>query len=285
MVAMIRNRLPEEPLSRLAIWARRVAVFSIPVALLAIVIVRGGLLDLVPGLATFGGALALAAVAILLALGAFVVIWQEGLRGTGHAVLALFIGLAILAYPAYLAVRAYRLPTINDITTDPIDPPRFEAIARLRSRDANPIAYAGLRAAELQRAAYPDIEPLLLNVTPQQAYDTALAIITRRKWRIVDARAPQPGRRDGLIEAVARTPIMGFRDDIVVRIRRAPDGARVDARSASRYGRGDLGVNARRIRALLDDIDDAAGSEEEKPKKPAPPPAPPSRKGQGPGRR
>jgi uncharacterized protein (DUF1499 family) len=285
MVAMIRNRLPEEPLSRLAIWARRVAVFSIPVVLLAIVIVRGGLLDLVPGLATFGGALALAAVAILLALGAFVVIWQEGLRGTGHAVLALFIGLAILAYPAYLAVRAYRLPTINDITTDPIDPPRFEAIARLRSRDANPIAYAGLRAAELQRAAYPDIEPLLLNVTPQQAYDTALAIITRRKWRIVDARAPQPGRRDGLIEAVARTPIMGFRDDIVVRIRPAPDGARVDARSASRYGRGDLGVNARRIRALLDDIDDAAGSEEEKPKKPAPPPAPPSRKGQGPGRR
>ena len=285
MVAMIRNRLPEEPLSRLAIWARRVAVFSIPVVLLAIVIVRGGLLDLVPGLATFGGALALAAVAILLALGAFVVIWQEGLRGTGHAVLALFIGLAILAYPAYLAVRAYRLPTINDITTDPIDPPRFEAIARLRSRDANPIAYAGLRAAELQRAAYPDIEPLLLNVTPQQAYDTALAIITRRKWRIVDARAPQPGRRDGLIEAVARTPIMGFRDDIVVRIRPAPDGARVDARSASRYGRGDLGVNARRIRALLDDIDDAAGSEEEKPKKPTPPPAPPSRKGQGPGRR
>jgi hypothetical protein len=78
---------------------------------------------------------------------------------------------------------------------------------------------------------------------------------------------------------------MGFRDDIVVRIRPAPDGARVDARSASRYGRGDLGVNARRIRALLDDIDDAAGSEEEKPKKAAPPPPPPSRKGQGPGRR
>ena len=285
MVAMIRNRLPEEPLSRLAVWARRVAVFSVPVVLLAIMIVRGGLLDLVPGLATFGGALALAAVAILLALGAFVVIWQEGLRGTGHAVLALFIGLGILAYPAYLAVRAYRLPAINDITTDPIDPPRFEAIARLRSRDANPITYAGLRAAELQRAAYPDVEPLLLNVTPQQAYDTALAIITRRKWRIVDARAPQPGRRDGLIEAVARTPIMGFRDDIVVRIRPAPDGARVDARSASRYGRSDLGVNARRIRALLDDIDDATGAEEEKPKKPAPPPPPPSRKGHGPGRR
>jgi uncharacterized protein (DUF1499 family) len=285
MVSMIRTRLPDEPLSRLAVWARRVAVFSVPVVLLAIVIVRGGLLEIVPALATFGGALALAAVAILLALGAFVVIWQEGLRGAGHAVLAFLIGIAILAYPAYLAVRAYRLPAINDITTDPADPPRFEAIARLRSRDANPIAYAGLRAAELQRAAYPDIEPLLLNVPPQQAYETALGILTRRKWRIVDSRPPQPGRRDGLIEAVARTPIMGFRDDVVVRVRPAPGGARVDARSASRYGRSDLGANARRVRALLEDIDDAAGAEEEKPKKAAPPPPPPSRKAQAPGRR
>lgn len=282
---MIRSRLPEEPLSRLAVWSRRVAVFSIPVVLLAITIVRSGLLELVPALATFAGALALAGVAILLALGAFIVIWREGLRGIGHSVLALAIGIGILAYPAYLATRAYRLPVINDVTTDPIDPPRFEAIARLRSRESNPITYAGLRAAELQRAAYPDIEPLLLNVSPQEAYDTALAVITRRKWRIVDARPPQGGRRDGLIEAVARTPIMGFRDDVVVRIRPAQEGARVDLRSASRYGRSDLGANASRVRALIDDIDDSAGSEEQKKKKPVPVQAPAPKKAQAPARR
>jgi uncharacterized protein (DUF1499 family) len=282
---MIRSRLPEEPLSRLAVWSRRVAVFSIPVVLLAITIVRSGLLELVPALATFAGALALAGVAILLALGAFIVIWREGLRGIGHSVVALAIGIGILAYPAYLATRAYRLPVINDVTTDPIDPPRFEAIARLRSRESNPITYAGLRAAELQRAAYPDIEPLLLNVSPQEAYDTALAVITRRKWRIVDARPPQGGRRDGLIEAVARTPIMGFRDDVVVRIRSAQEGARVDLRSASRYGRSDLGANASRVRALIDDIDDSAGSEEQKKKKPVPVQAPAPKKAQAPARR
>jgi uncharacterized protein (DUF1499 family) len=281
---MMRTRLPEEPLSRLALWSRRVAVFSIAVVLLSIIIVRYGLLELVSALATFGGALALAVLAILLALGAFVVIWREGLRGTGHAVVAAAMGLGILAYPAYLATKAYRLPAINDVTTDPIDPPRFEAIARLRSRETNPITYAGLRAAELQRTAYPDIEPLLLNVSPQEAYNTALAVITRRKWRVVDARAPVPGRRDGLIEAVARTPIMGFRDDIAIRIRPAREGARVDLRSASRYGRSDLGANASRIRALIEDIDDAAGSEEQKAKKPAaPPPAP--KKAQAPTRR
>ena len=282
---MMRTRLPEEPLSRLALWSRRVAVFSIAVVLLSIIIVRYGLLELVSALATFGGALALAVLAILLALGAFVVIWREGLRGTGHAVVAAAMGLGILAYPAYLATKAYRLPAINDVTTDPIDPPRFEAIARLRSRETNPITYAGLRAAELQRTAYPDIEPLLLNVSPQEAYNTALAVITRRKWRVVDARAPVPGRRDGLIEAVARTPIMGFRDDVVVRVRPAQEGARVDVRSASRYGRSDLGANASRVRALIEDIDDAAGSEEEKRKKAVPAKAPAPKKPQGPTRR
>ena len=84
------------------------------------------------------------------------VIWREGLGGFGMALTALLIGIAMLAYPAYFGVKGYRLPAIADITTDPIDPPRFEAIARLRPREANPIVYAGLRAAELQRAAYPD---------------------------------------------------------------------------------------------------------------------------------
>ena len=62
---------------------------------------------------------------------------------------------------------------------------------------------------------------------------------------------------------------MGFRDDVVVRIRAVGQGARVDVRSASRYGRHDFGANAARVKALLDDIDDIANTE--KPEKPARP--------------
>src|ERR1700694_1262524 len=101
---MQRRRLYEDPVSRLAIWARRVALFSIPVGLLSIIIVRSGFLEIVPALATFGGALFLAAVAIILALGAFIVLWREGLKGLGHAVTALVICLLMLAYPASLRV-------------------------------------------------------------------------------------------------------------------------------------------------------------------------------------
>ena len=275
---MVRRRTIEEAPSRLAVWARRVALFSLAATLIAVIIVRSGALEIVPALSTLAGALALALLGILLAFGAAVSIWKDGVGGIGEAVTGLLIGLALIAYPLYVGVKAYKLPAIYDITTDPIDPPRFDAIARLRPRDANPVAYAGLYTAEQQRTAYSDIEPDMTSVSPQEAYDAALKVITRRKWHVVDARPPQgTAPRDGLIEAIARTPILGFRDDVAIRVRATHDGARIDVRSASRYGRHDLGTNAQRVRSLIEDIDDVlATPAKEKPEKQTPAPkAPP----------
>jgi uncharacterized protein (DUF1499 family) len=276
---MARRRITEQPPSRLAIWSRRIALFSLVATFIAIVVVRSGALEIVPALSTLGGALALAMLAILLAFGAAVSIWKDGVGGIGEAVTGLLIGLVLIAYPLYVGVKAYKLPAIYDITTDPIDPPRFDAIARLRPRDANPVTYAGLYTAEQQRTAYSDIEPDMTNVSPQEAYDAAMKVITKRKWHVVDARPPQgTAPRDGLIEAIARTPILGFRDDVAVRVRATHEGARIDVRSASRYGRHDLGTNAARVRSLIEDIDDvlATPAKGEKPEKQAPvPKAPP----------
>ena len=259
---MARRRIADEPTSRLAIWARRCAFFSLTATILSILIVRSSILEPIPALATFGGALVVAVLGIVLAFGAFIVVWKDGTDGVGHAFAAIGIGLALLAYPAYLGYRAYSLPMINDITTDPIDPPRFDVLARLRPRGT--VEYAGLYAAELQRKAYPEVEPLSVTAPPKAAYDVTMAVIQRRKWRIVVDRPPQPGRRDGQIEAVARTPIMGFRDDVSIRIRPDDDGSRIDVRSASRYGRHDFGGNASRIRSLLDDIEARADTEEKR---------------------
>jgi uncharacterized protein (DUF1499 family) len=281
-LSMARRRIAEEPMSRTALWARRLALFALVATILSIIIVRSGLLEIKPALATFAGALAFAVASIVLAFAAFVVIWRQGTDGLGSALLALFIGLALLAYPIYLGIQAYRLPPITDVVTDPDDPPRFETIARLRPRDANPIAYPGRETAEKQRAAYPEIEPLVVTSTPQQAYDTAYQVMTKRKWRILDARPPQANRREGRIEAVAFTPIMGFREDVVLRVRSDGEGARIDMRSASRYGPHDLGGNAARITRLLEEIDEILGVQAEKkptPKRPAQvaKPAPPKR--------
>jgi hypothetical protein len=289
---MRRRLYSEQPISQLAVWARRIALFSLATTCIAIVVVRSGALDIVPALSTLAGALVLAAVAILLAFGACVVIWREGLGGGRQAATGFFIGAALLAYPLYLGVKAYRLPEIYDITTDPIDPPQFDAIARLRPRDANPTAYAGLYTAEQQNAAYPDIEPDDTTATPQEAYDAAMKVIVKRRWRVVDAHPPfgalpprlidagsqNASTRDGIIEAIARTPILGFRDDVVVRVRVTTDGTRIDIRSASRYGRHDLGSNAARVRALIDDIDTVLSTPQKPP--PAQPGQPPGKGGQ-----
>ena len=278
-LSMARRRIAEDPVSRTALWARRVALFALIASLLSAIIVRSGMLEIRPALATIIGAVSFAVPAIILAFAAFVVIWRQGMRGLGSALLALFIGLALLVYPAYLGMQAYRLPPITDVTTDPDDPPRFEVISRLRPRDANPIVYPGGDTADKQRAAYPDVEPLIVTSTPQQAYDTALAIMTKRHWRVLDKRPPQGTRREGRIEAVALTFLMGFREDVVVRVRNDGEGARVDVRSASRYGPYDFGSNAARITRFLEEVDESLGEQAERraraaPKRPAQPAKP-----------
>jgi uncharacterized protein (DUF1499 family) len=252
---MARRIVIHQGTSRLALWARRIALFSLAAAVLSIIIVHSGFLEIRPALVTFGAALALAVLALLLTVAAFAAIWRDGLIGFGASLTAVGVAVLLLAYPTYIAVKARNLPWIYDITTDPIDPPRYDTLAKARPRDANPITYAGLAAAEQQIAAYPDIEPLDGDLDTRAAYNAALTVVNRRRWRVVEARAPDQGRPEGRIEAVARTPIMGFRDDVIVRIRPFEGGARVDVRSSSRYGQFDFGANAARVRLLLEDIE------------------------------
>src|SRR3974390_1667014 len=101
-----RPTFGDEPKSRLAAWSGRLALFGFAVAALSIVIVRSGLLEIVPALATFGAALILAAVAILFSFAGFIVIWRQGLSGLGSAILGLILGVMLLAFPGYLAYRA-----------------------------------------------------------------------------------------------------------------------------------------------------------------------------------
>ncbi|WP_342727291.1 DUF1499 domain-containing protein [Bradyrhizobium sp. B097] len=265
----------QEPVSGLATWSRNLAIFSVVAVVVSIIIVRFGFLEVKPALATFFGALGLAGLSILLGLAAFAAIWQNGTRGMGRILLAFLIDAAILGYPAYLTYQYRKLPRIYDVTTDAIDPPKFEALARLRTGEGtNPAAYAGLYSAEKQRAAYPDIETVELETPVDRAYEMTLRLVNRRKWLVIDARAPQPPRRIGRIEAVARTPIMGFREDVSIRVTPDDEDSRVDIRSASRYFDADLGSNAARVKKLIEDLNTAADNENAKPAKKAVPVAP-----------
>ncbi|MEP7031194.1 MAG: DUF1499 domain-containing protein, partial [Pseudolabrys sp.] len=127
----------------------------------------------------------------------------------------------------------------------------------------------------------PDIVSLQLNVPLNTAYAVTSTIITKRRWLIADQRPPGSARREGNIEATARTAIMGFRDDIAIRITpmgQGGQGSRVDIRSASRVGQHDFGANASRVRSLMEDIEEAANNAPEP--KPEPEPKAPVKKKQ-----
>jgi hypothetical protein len=111
----------------------------------------------------------------------------------------------------------------------------------------------------------------------QRAYEVTLQLVNRRKWLVIDERPPQLPRRIGRIEAVARTPIMGFREDVSIRVTPDGEGSRVDIRSSSRYFESDFGSNASRVTRLIEDINSVV-EKAPAPKKPvAPVKAPPAK--------
>ncbi len=162
------------------------------------------------------------------------------------ALLGLVLATATVWIPWSHIDRARMLPMIHDITTDPADPPQFVAILPLRRDAPDSPVYGGPAVAALQARAYPGVRPARYRTGVPQVFRRALAVARAMGWRIVAAEPAQ-----GRIEAIATTFWFGFKDDIVVRIRATPHGARVDLRSESRTGHGDLGVNAHRIEVFL----------------------------------
>ena len=138
-----------------------------------------------------------------------------------------------------------RSAPINDVSTDTAQPPAFEVLRAASTGAPNSTAQSTPDLAEIQAAAYPDIAPLETDMSEDAAYDRALQVANDLGWEIVASDAEN--RR---IEAIARTSVFYFADDVVVVVSPQADGSRVDMRSVSRVGRSDQGVNAARIRTF-----------------------------------
>ncbi|HWR58534.1 MAG TPA: DUF1499 domain-containing protein [Thermodesulfovibrionales bacterium] len=158
----------------------------------------------------------------------------------------LALGLTIFGIPFSWYLAARQLPKIHDITTDTENPPEFAAVILLRRNAPNPPEYGGPDVASKQREAYPDMKPLVLDVPAGKAFDKARTAARRMGWEIVSAN-----KQDLRIEATDTTAWFGFKDDVVIRITPLDDSSRVDIRSVSRVGLGDVGTNAQRIRRYL----------------------------------
>jgi uncharacterized protein (DUF1499 family) len=194
-------------------------------------------------------ALGLALVAVVLSVvGIVATRRRQGALSMRRGIAGLVVALGVLTFPVVVAVNARGSAPIHDVTTDTVDPPEFVAVLPIRAQAGalNPVEYGGPRVAALQLESFPDIKPLRRDMAPPAAFDRALAAVRAMNWEVV-ATDPSAGR----IEATDTTPLFGFKDDIVVRVRRDGNGSRIDVRSVSRIGGGDLGTNAKRVRAYL----------------------------------
>ena len=218
--------------SRVASAARIAGLFAVGLCALGPLANQLGLTPAMGGFLTFALGLLLGLVALVLGLvGLFL-----GRAGRPAALTGALLGLVIVAAGIFASAPGRGLPRINDITTDPADPPAFADPKR---------AYPGEEFARLQRAAYSDLAPIRRAEPADAAYRAALATARSLGWEIV--------REDpaaGIFEATETSAVFRFVDDVVVRVRPDSGRARVDVRSKSRVGQGDLGANAARIRTF-----------------------------------
>ena len=100
--------------------------------------------------------------------------------------------------------------------------------------------------------AYPDIRPV---VVARPAARCSRCSRKRAPAALAGSRRRLRGqtRQAGYIEAIEQT-LLGFYDDIAIRIDGDQRETRIDIRSASRYGQHDLGRNAARVRGFFKEL-------------------------------
>jgi uncharacterized protein (DUF1499 family) len=258
----MRRLILEEPYSSAALWSRRLALFAFAVAGMAVALSRAGAVEPAGALAVLGSSLVLACLAGLLSATAAIVIWRTGRRGAGIAFVGLLLALALLAYPAFLSWRAIVLPEIHDVSTDldPHNPVSFlRSIRALEARGGQTPPEPTEETRAKQQRAYPELQPILVDMETNEAYQLALEAVKARGWRIIDAVAPSV-REEGVghIDASDKSLFLGFVDDIAIRIKPLANQTRIDIRSTSRVWRHDFGANARRVQKFATEIRELA---------------------------
>ncbi len=257
---MVSIAVPLGPteVSRHAALARRLGLFSFPLAAMATLFHRLGLADTAAALVALGLAFTLAAIALAFGAYALIRIWIHGYAGGAAAAIGTVWGLATLAPAIALAPYLAVYPLLNQVSTDLVDPPAFVWADRARiAQRLAPVPAITPAARAAQEAAYPRLVSMRIDLPAPEAFQLIGQMMERRRWSVLDRRPPQ-ARTPGRIEATARTALFGFPDDVVVRITPLGQESRIDMRSASRFGAHDFGSNAQRVTAFMTELRDRA---------------------------
>ena len=206
---------------------------------------RLNILGVMPGLLMTAAATVLGVLCVVVGLIGLIVVLAKGRTAERSSlVIGVVLGALILGMmgPYFLT----SVPPIHNITSDMVDPPQFDKIVALRGDNSNPHTYDAEVLAPQQKAGYPDLSSLRLDAAPQAVLRQAADVMESLGIEVVNIDEAK-----GIVEGTATTRWFAFKDDVVVRVRADGAGSLVDARSVSRVGQSDLGVNAKRINAIF----------------------------------
>lgn len=235
--------------SKWAILARRLGGLAVPLTVVPVIMHRERFLDSGLFLVVAVFAALFAGLAVMASLVALARLWHTGDQGWGRALAGLFLGLLCLAPVAYYGAQALRFPIATDIaTTTRGDLPLiFEP-------DTASMPAPSVLTAEKQRTYFPNATTRTYPLDPFQLFAIVAYLAEGEGWDIRQRREPGIGGEPGRLNARVVT-LLGWREEVVLRVSSMASGAAVDMRSASIGALHDLGSNGNRIGDFLVALD------------------------------
>ncbi|SFZ86055.1 Protein of unknown function [Devosia enhydra] len=232
--------------SHFAIWARRFGEVALPLAIIPVLLHRERLVSTDAFLAAEAIAIAAALAAIACAMIAFVRLWISGDKGWSRATAGLLLGALCLLPPAYLGWEMVRYPDVSGFSTDRLILPTLVVA---------PVPRLGSDRAAVE-AAFPNARSRRYTVDAARIFALALEQVTTSGWDVRRSVPPAGTSAPGQINAIA-TRLLGWQDEVSIRIVEDQRGTEVDMASAGLHPIHDLGENGKRIEAFLAALDDA----------------------------
>lgn len=249
------TELPEQRRSRTTGWCRRTAWFA--VVLLAVVWVghHYGLVETQGYLWVLALVPLLAALALVFGAFGFSRIWTYGDLGGRDLTAGLLMALLVLSPYGVAAYLMLVDPPLRDVSTD-LDTPPALPTATSRTARMNDLIPQSPGEQRLQVENYPLVTGRRYQSSMDETIAAVEAVLARKGWQVAGSPDPQDvAAGEVTIGALAHSLVLDLPVDVAIRVTADEDSTLVDMRSASRYGRHDLGDNARRIASFLGDLD------------------------------
>ncbi len=282
-----------ERYSRAAVWCQRLAFFLIPYFIAVIILFRLSKIETSQLFALIGVGFMLLLISLVFAFRSISELWTKGYRGGTMVVRGLLITLIMLVPFVYFSFLALQFPLANDVSTDPFNPPDYvtaeETREGLADKGVNPVGdYAREHALKII-GAYPRLQPRRYPAGAERVLEAVRGIVEENEWPITGSQGIPESKPEATdteladnteatsetdedtasledaaetpddiyFEFIERTLVLGFENDVVIRIVSEDRNTLVDMRASSRLGRHDFGYNAQLIERILTQLDAA----------------------------